>query len=150
MDYADFNKMFSLDFLRSLSGGAQMPFDSNAFAETMRKNVEVFSEAQQKAMEDAQAAMQRQTRLWTQMAESNAEIAREVMNEGTPEQKVAKQTALLRQSYENSVSALRELADMLETSNKATSELINKRIAAALNEIQNSFEKPAPADKKAA
>ncbi|MCC6597929.1 MAG: phasin family protein [Alphaproteobacteria bacterium] len=129
------------DFSKMFENYQTIPFDVKSFLETQRKNAQALSEAQQLAVENIQAIAQRQTEILSQMVEDNSNIAREMMNEGTPEEKISKNADLFRSLYERSIKNLNELGEMINTSNQEAGKIINKRVSATMNEIKSSLEK---------
>lgn len=149
----DFTKLFDGEFGKNLFGFSSFPFDFNALIDVQRKNLQAFTEAHQLALEGAQAVAQRQGEILSQLLQDNSSLATQLLAEGTPEQKVAKQADLARKAYEKSVSNWREVADMLVKSNQEASDIINDRIAASLTELKTVLEKKTVANssqKKAA
>lgn len=124
-------------------------FDMKVFLETQRKNVQALTQAQQLAFQSLQAIAQRQSEVLSQMVEDNSSLAREMMSEGTPEEKIAKNAELFRAVYERTVENLQELSEAINKTGQEASTVINKRVSATMNEIQDSLEK-AQQQKKAA
>ncbi len=137
---SDFSKMFE-----NYQGST--PFDMQSFLETQRRNVQAITEAQQLTMENFQAIAQRQSEILSKMVEDNSSIAKEIISEGTPEEKMAKNAKLFKTLYQRTIKDMRDLSDMANKSNIEASNIINKRVSATMNEIQSSLEKE---DKKAA
>ncbi len=137
---SDFSKMFE-----NYQGST--PFDMQSFLETQRKNVQAITEAQQMTMENFQAIAQRQSEILSKMVEDNSSIAKELITEGTPEEKMAKNAKLFKTVYQRTIKDMRDLSDMANKSSIEASNIINKRVSATMNEIQSSLEKE---DKKAA
>lgn len=139
------------DFSRLFEGYQSVPFDMKSFLETQRKNIQALSEAQQLSVENLQTIVQRQSAILSQMVEDNAQITKEMMAEGTPEAKIAKNAELFKGAYERSVKSMAEITDMLNQSSQEASAIINKRVAATMNEVKSALEKTAEkAAKKAA
>lgn len=136
-----FEQFFKNDFAKNLPGMSSFPFDMKALMDLQRKNFQAGIAAQQVVLESCQAIGQRHAEIMTQLVEDNATIAKEILTEGTPEQKIAKQADMVKKSHEKSVTNLRELADMINKSNIEASDIINKRISASLNEIKSALEK---------
>lgn len=111
------------------------------FIETQRRNMEAFTEAQQNVIHSWQALTQKQVQMVSQLVQDNAELAQQIMKEGTPEEKVAKQTELFKRAYAVSLTQSRELAGMLAQSGKETADIINRRISDSINEIKDSVQK---------
>lgn len=143
-----FSDFFSQsDFSKVFENYQNMPFDMQSFMDTQRKNVQALTEAQQLTLEGLQAIAQRQSKILSQIIEDQSSLAKEMMSEGTPEEKIAKNAKLYKGIYERTISSLQELSQMINKSNMEASSIINKRVSATMNEIQSSIEK---SQKKAA
>ncbi|MCE7885877.1 MAG: phasin family protein [Alphaproteobacteria bacterium PRO2] len=137
------------DFAKLFENYQTSAFDLKALLETQRKNVQAITEANQVSMSNLQTIAQRQTEILSQIVEDNSSLAKELLTEGTPEEKIAKNAKLFKNIYERTVGNMKDLSDMINKSNQEASAIINKRVAATMNEIQSSIEK-APSGKKAA
>ena len=129
------------DFSKFFDNYQGMPFDMTSFLETQRRNMQALTEAQQCSMERFQAIAQRQSEILSQMVEDNASLAKQMMTEGTPEEKIAKNAKIFKSVYERTVENLKDLADMVSKSNQEATDIINKRVTATMSEIQSSLEK---------
>jgi phasin family protein len=117
--------------------------DADTLIDYQRKNIEAFSAVQQIALEGAQAVGRRQVELLRQLIDESAGAVKELTAVGKPEDKLAKQTELFKQGFEQSLANLRELAEMGAKSNGEAAELINQRITEGLEEIKTAIEKVA-------
>ncbi|HRQ61665.1 MAG TPA: phasin family protein, partial [Alphaproteobacteria bacterium] len=97
------------DFAKLFDQFQASPFDLKAIMEAQRKNVQAFTDAQQVAMDSLQALAQRQTEIISQIVEDQSLVAKELMGEGTPESKIAKNADLFKKIYERTVGNVREL-----------------------------------------
>lgn len=141
MSQFDYTKFFGNSFndvFANLPSAQNMPFDADSFMELQRKNMQAITEAQQLAFESVQAVAQRQGELLSQIVEDNSTVAQEIISEGSPEQKVAKQTDLVKSVYERSVSNYKELADMINKTSLEAADIINQRVAASLTEFKSA------------
>ena len=129
------------DFSKFFESYQSSTFDIQAFMETQRKNMQAISDAQSVAVENIQVIAQRQSAILSQMVEDNALITKELMAEGTPEEKIAKNADLVKKAYERSVKNMNELSELLSQSNQEAGEIINKRVKATLNEVKSTMEK---------
>ena len=137
-----FAELFSQqDFAKAFENFQNAPFDFKDVLETQQKNIQTLNAAQQLAMENLQAIAQRQSEIISQMVEGNSELAKGFMGEGTPEEKIAANAKAFKTIYERTVKNMTELSDMVNKSNLETTNLINKRISATMNEIQESLNK---------
>lgn len=120
---------------------AGYPFDLKTVMEAQRKNIQAITEANQRAFEGWKTLAQRQTEMVSQFMQDNSGLARETFTEGTPETKFAKQTELLKSSYEKSVQNAQELAEIAQNFATEAAEVINQRVVASLSEIKASAKK---------
>lgn len=145
------NKFFSPDFMKGMMpANSLFPFDFGALLEEQRKNIQAMSEIQHVAAENMQVLAQRQSEILSQLVQNNTNMAQKILSEGTPEEKVALQADMVRKAYEDSVSSLTELSDLVAKSGKETGEIINRRVTASLTEFKSSVEKTKPKASKAA
>jgi len=140
MSQYDFTKFFTTDFAKGFAGTA-LPFDTTALLDIQRKNMQALTEAQKQAFESLQTIAKQQSEILSQLVQDNAAIAQEIISEGTPEQKIAKQAELIKKSYEKSVSSWQGLFDLVVESGKETSDFISKRVSDSLSEVKTSVEK---------
>ncbi len=137
-----FSQFFSKnDFTKVFEQYQTLPFGMKDMMETHRKNIQAFSEAQQLAMESMQAVAQRQSEILSQIIEDNSSIAKEMMGEGTPEKKLAKNAELFKKLYEKTTGNMQELSDMISKSNIETGKVLNKRVSASMGELKSVLEK---------
>lgn len=129
------------DFGKLFENYQASPFDLKSLLETQRKNVQAISEANQLAMNNLQTIAQRQAEILSQIVDDNSAIAKQMMTEGTPEEKIAKNAKMFKSIYERTVGNMKELSEMINKSNQEASAIINKRVTASMNEIQSSLEK---------
>lgn len=129
------------DFSKIFENYKSVPFDMKSFLETQRRNVQALSEAQQITVENLQAIAQRQAEILSQIVEDNSNIARELMIEGTPEEKISKNADLFKNLYERSIKNMSDLSEMISSSNQEAGKIISKRVSATMNEIKSSLEK---------
>lgn len=119
----------------------QSPLDVKTLLEANRKNILAMSELQQATMENIQDIAARQNEILSRMLEDNALIAKGMMSEGTPEEKMAKNADIFKDMYERSMKSMKELSEVINASHDKTSQIINKRVSASMKEIKSSLEK---------
>lgn len=137
-----FSKFFAAnDFTKIFEPYQKMPLGLNELMETQRKNIQALGEAQQIAFESMQAVAQRQTEIMSQLIEDNSRIAKELLGEGSPEEKLLKNTDMIKKIYEKTASNMQELTDMISKSGSETGKLLNKRVTASMGEIKSALEK---------
>ncbi len=110
--------------------------DMGALMDAHRRNLETLSAANRVALEGAQAVARRHMEIMQQsMAELSETIQALATAEG-PQAKAAKQAELMKRAYERAVANMRELRDLIQRSNGEALELLNKRFAELLDEVQ--------------
>jgi len=60
----------------------------------------------------------------------------QMMAEGGPEDKMAKQTELTKDAFEKALAHMRELSDMVTKANHEAMEIVSQRVAESLDELK--------------
>lgn len=137
-----FSSFFSQnDFTKAMEQFQSAPFDLKEMMECHRKNLQAISDAQQLAFESMQAVAQRQSEIVSQFIQENSKLAKEILSEGSPEQKIAKNTEIIKKIYDKTTVNVQELSDMINKSNTEAGKLLNKRVSASIGEISSALEK---------
>ena len=128
-EFGDFTKMFAdLKF-------PAMP-DMEAFVAASRRNIETLTAANKVALEGAQAVARRHMEIVQQNMAELTEAVRSLSTAEAPQAKAAKQAELLKVAYERSVSNIKELSDLIQSSNAEALKLLNHRFTEAMDEIK--------------
>lgn len=136
-----FENWLKPDLSKSLfSNMPQSPFGMKEMMESGRKSIQACTEAQQVATQSMQAIMKRQSEILSQIVQDQSSIAKEVMNEGTPEEKIARSAELIREAYEKTMNNAREVGDIANKSTREALDIINDRITSCFEEIQSTAE----------
>jgi len=117
------------------------PFDFKTMMEAQRKNIQALTEANKCAMQGWQALAQRQTEMVSQFVQENSGIARETFADGTPQDKIAKGTEMMKSSIEKSIQNSQELVELCRKCVGDAAEIINQRTMATMNEMKASAKK---------
>lgn len=139
-DFSD-NPFGSSEFLKFFESYQHPVLDMKSIMETQRKNMQALSQAQQLALQACQTLGQRQGKILSQMVEDNSVLAREVLSEGTPEEKISKNAEVFKHVYERTINSMQEFSKLLGQCGQEASDIINKRVAATMSEIQDAIEK---------
>lgn len=126
------------DMMRMFSN-MKMPnmMDFQALADAQRRNLEAMAAANRVAMEGAQAVARRNMELMQQtMAEMSEAMRGLTALDGNPATKAAQQAEMMKANYERAVASMKELADLIQKSNGEALEVLNRRFAEALEEMQ--------------
>ncbi|MBI3451241.1 MAG: phasin family protein [Rhodospirillales bacterium] len=111
--------------------------DMEAVITSQRRNLEALAAANQLAVDGMQAFATRQAEILRQTMEETSSALREMMSAGDTEDKAAKQTELAKAAFERAIANMRELAEMVATSNGRAIDVINRRVAESLDEVKS-------------
>lgn len=110
---------------------------------SQRKNVEVLAEANQLALRGMQSVMTRQSEIMQQTMEEANILLGDLLKVSSPQEKVAQQTLLVKIAFERALTNMRELSEMLATSNTEAADVISKRVSENLDELRATVSKAA-------
>lgn len=115
--------------------------DIESLVSAQRKNIEALTEANKLAFEGVQAVFKRQVEILRQSLEESANIAKELVEAGTPQDKAIRQTELAKEAFERALANSRELSEIIAKSNSEAFDLLNKRFTQVLDEIKDNISK---------
>ena len=130
------NPFLNIDFQKMMMDFKMPGIDADALINAQQKNIEAISNANQLAAEGLQAIGKRQTELFQQAVEESRKTLGELMSQGAPEDRIAKQAETVKTTIERTVTNLREISEMLAKSNQEAFDVINKRITESLEEVK--------------
>ncbi|GFZ95409.1 phasin family protein [Elstera cyanobacteriorum] len=131
------NPFFDIDFTKIAADYKIPGLDVEALVSAQRRNIEAITAANQLAFEGLQAVGRRQAEILRQTLEETAAALRDAVAQGTPEEKLAKQTDLAKQAFEKALSNMKELADLLAKSNQDAASVISARVTASIDEVKS-------------
>lgn len=116
----------------------RMPQAPNAEAllTAHQRNMAALSAANRVALEGAQAVAKRHMEIMQQSMGELTESMRALASPEAPQAKAAQQAELLKRAYEHAVANTRELSDLIQRANAEAIELLNRRIAEAMDEVK--------------
>ena len=135
----DFAKMFEMP--KQMGDFKFAPVDMEGVVAAQRKNVEALAQANQLAVESMQAIARRQSEIFRSMMEEASSAMREVMAAGSPEEKAAKQTEIVKDAFQRAVGNMRELAELVAKSQTEALDVVQKRVADSLDELKSQIAK---------
>jgi len=137
---AEFTRMFSDMKVPAMPG---MP-DMDSFLSLHRKNLEVLTAANKVALEGAQTVARRHMEIMQQTMQEVSETMRELVSPDSPQIKAAKQTEIMKASYERAVAHVKELADLIQRSNGEALNMLHVRFTEAMDEVKQLAQKTPP------
>ena len=133
-------KPFEFDFTKMMADYKVPGIDFTAMAAAQKKNLDAITKANQLAFEGMQAVVRRQTELLKQMMEEASGAVQQMMADGTPEQKIARQTDMIRQGFEKTLANMKEMSEMVAKSNTEAADVISKRVSESLTELKGAID----------
>ncbi|AWK87095.1 phasin family protein [Azospirillum thermophilum] len=130
-----------LDFdITKIIGDFKMPgVDVEALIASQRRNIEAVTAANQLAFEGLQAAARRQAEILRSSLEEASGYVNQVVAAGTPEEKAARQTELVKAAFEKAIANAREVSELLAKSNTEAAEILSKRVSESLDELKSAI-----------
>jgi len=129
--------LFDMDLGKAFAGLAFPGFNVDSLAAAQRKNLEALTQANQLAVEGAQAIARRQVELARQAVDEVSAVMRDWTQPGAPEEQVAKNVELVKHAFEKGVANARELTELVTKTNADALDVIHKRIAESFEEIRD-------------
>jgi len=133
---------FDMQAIQKMMGDLKMPaFDWEAALAANRKNMEAFAQANQLAAEGAQAIMRRQGEILKGAMEDANRTVKTMLADGSPEDRVARQTDAIKSAFEQAIANYREMVEMAAKSNADAMDVMSKRVAESLDELKTVLAK---------
>lgn len=129
---AEFTKMFGDMKMPAMPGMPNM----DGFLAMHRKNLEVLTAANKVALEGAQTVARRHMEIMQETMHEVSETMRDMTTPESPQARAAKQTEMMKASYERAVSHVKELADLIQRSNGEALNMLHSRFAEAMDEVK--------------
>lgn len=104
---------FDMQGMQKMMADMKMPaFDWEALMAANRKNMEAFAQANALAAEGAQAILRRQGEILKATMEDANRSLKTMLADGTPEDRVTRQTEAMKTAFEAAISNYREMVEM--------------------------------------
>ncbi len=125
-----------------MMGDMQAPgIDVQSIVQFQQRNLEALAAANRTAFEGAQAVMARQAEILREAMEEMRGAVESMSTKNLPEDVVVQQTDMMKQSFEKTVSNMRELSEMMAKSNTQAVDEVNRRIGESLEELKSNIKK---------
>jgi phasin family protein len=129
--------LFDMDLGKAFAGFAFPGFDVESLVAAQRRNLEALTQANQLAVEGAQAVARRQVELARQAMDDASAVMRDWTQPAAPEDQVAKNVELVKHAFEKGVANARELTELVAKANTDAFGVIHKRVAESFEEIRD-------------
>lgn len=133
---------FDMQGMQKMMADLKMPaFDWEAVMAANRKNMEAFAQANALAAEGAQAILRRQGEILKGAMEDANRSLKTMLADGTPEDRVSRQTEAMKTAFEAAISNYREMVEMASKSNAEALTVVSKRVSESLDELKGVLAK---------
>ncbi len=112
--------------------------DVRALIENQRKDLDALARATQVATEGATSVSRRQAEILRGAIEQASSMVRDFKTTGNPGEMAAAQQKLVAEAFETGLANARELAEMVEKSNREAFEVIQRRTRESIEELRGS------------
>jgi len=143
-----FADLFKNDMFKNSADMFKPNLDFNQAFSSQRRNVEAVTEVCQVGAEFAQESFRASTETLRSNVETVLKNSKDVFSGSSPEASLAKQADLIRSIYENTLSSMREIAEMATKCGFEAFEVVNRRTSETMNEISKPAHKAAAHSKK--
>jgi len=133
---ADGRSFFDYDVTKMFADFRFKPFDVEAVWAAGRRNIEALSQANQLAVEGAQAVVKRQIEMTQQSFDELSTLMREMVQPCSTEDRIAKQTDYAKKVMDKGLAHGREIAMMAAKTGTEATEVLQKRAAEGLDEMR--------------
>ena len=130
---------FDFDITKYLTEFKVPGVDVDTIVRNQRKNIEAVSQVNKLAYDGAQAVMRRQAEILRQTMDEVAQMAKDMTDPGTAQDKAAKQTELAKDAFERMLGNMREMGEMVTKANAEAFDLLNKRFTQSMDEVRDAF-----------
>jgi phasin family protein len=132
-------------FFKQIQGGFsayQLPnFDSGAFMESQKKNMEALVSANQAALAGTQELFKCQAEMLQQAMTDATEAAKVLASSTNPKELAEKQADLIQAVVEKALANSAELGELVKSSQEEVSKQVNERFLASIREIKDAINK---------
>ncbi|MGH7034425.1 MAG: phasin family protein [Stellaceae bacterium] len=126
------------DVSKAFAGFALPGFNVDAMMAAQRKNVEALTQANQLAIEGAQALARRQAEIAREALEEARSLFREFSQPGAPQERLAKNTEIARATFEKGLATAKELTELVTKANAEAFNVLTKRVTESFEEIRDA------------
>ena len=127
---------FDFDVTKLFGDFRFRPLDVEAVWAAQRRNIAALSQANQLAVDGAQALAKRQLELTREAFEGFSTLLRDLAQPASTEDRIAKNTEYAKQLLEKGINHGREIATLAAKTGTEAAEVLHKRASEGLDEIR--------------
>ena len=127
---------FNVDMQKLFADFKFPGIDYEAVMSSQRRNIEALTQANQLAVEGMQAVAKRQAEILRQTLEETTKAMQTLLSSASPEERLAKQTDIVKTAFERAIANMKELAELVTKSNTEAFQVVNQRVTDSLDELK--------------
>jgi phasin family protein len=131
------SNFFDFDVTKFMADFRFRPIDLDAWLAYQRRNIEAFTQANQLAVDGAQAVARKHIEMARQSIEDVSALMRDLSQPASPEERIAKNTEYAKQMLEKSVNHGREVTMLATKAGADAAEVLRRRASESLDEIRD-------------
>jgi phasin family protein len=134
---ADFDPAKMAEEFAKMASGYKIPsFDMDALFVGQRKNIEALTAANKAAAEGLKQVAERQAEILQDSLNEATKAFDVISKSATAQDAASKQAELYQTAFTKALANMQELADMVTKSNSEATEVVNARLTESLDEIK--------------
>ncbi len=120
----------------SKTGGypKDLPFDLNGMFEVQRNSLKALAEAQKIAISGIQAVARQQNDILSGMIESQSALISLFIQQGTPEEKIARHAKVAKTQYKHALHEIRDMQDTISKTMRSAADALHQSVISNLGE----------------
>lgn len=131
------NPFANVDFTKFMNAYKMPMIDVEKLVAVQKKNFEAVAAANRIAAESAQSLFQGQAKVARANFEEFTAAVQELATAGSPQDAVARQTALAKDAYERTVGNLKDVNAAVSKTGTQVFDLLSKRVVEGLDEVNS-------------
>lgn len=131
------NKVF-FDLFRQYQA---MPESVKSLYDIQMKNVKSINQAQRVSIENFQEIASRQNEIFSNIMQQTTMMANDMAQNSSPEEKLKRSALHFQKSYEQALSNVQEISDLIKKSNAAAGKILKERTNKNIKEVQSYTDK---------
>ena len=118
-----------------------MPEQVKGLLDVQMKNIKSINQAQRVSMENFQEIASRQNEIFSQIMQQTTMMANDLSHDSSPENKLKRNALNFQKGYEQALSNVQEISELIKKSNATTSKILQDRANESIKEVKSCTSK---------
>ena len=114
-----------------------MPEQVKGLFDVQMKNIKSINQAQRVSMENFQEIASRQNEIFSQIMQQTTMMANDMAHDSSPENKLKRNALNFQRGYEQALSNVQEISELIKKSNATTSKILKDRANESIEEVKS-------------